>query len=61
MLANIWLKLHDGSLTVWPEEAVGQTSVIRDEYLTAIKKADQMDYKPLIELHKRFALNNTIV
>ena len=54
MLANIWLKLHGSSPTIWPEEAVGQTSVIRDEYLVVVKAADEMDFAPLIALHKRF-------
>jgi len=54
MLANIWLKLHDSPPTVWPEQAVGETSVIREEYLAAVKAADQMDFAPLIALHKKY-------
>jgi Fic-DOC domain mobile mystery protein B len=54
MLANIWLKLHDHPLTVWPEEAVGAVSPVRKEYIDAIKLADQGDYEPLKELHRRF-------
>jgi fido (protein-threonine AMPylation protein) len=60
MLANIWLKLHDGGVTVWPEESVGQTSVIREEYLQAIQQADLMNYVPLIALHERFKLTDFI-
>ena len=33
LLANILLKLHKAPLTEWPEEAIGATSVIREEYL----------------------------
>ena len=55
ILANIWLKLNKQPLTEWPEEVIGETSVIRDEYLTAIHAADSGDYAPLIELHRRYA------
>jgi Fic-DOC domain mobile mystery protein B len=54
MLANIWLKRHGHAVTVWPEETIG-SSVIRDEYLAAIRAADEGDEDPLIELHRRFA------
>jgi Fic-DOC domain mobile mystery protein B len=55
LLANIWLKLNKQPLTEWPEEVIGETSVIRDEYLTAIRAADSGEYVPLIELHRRYA------
>src|SRR5580700_6024566 len=35
MLANIWLKQHGSNPTEWPEQAVGEASVIRTEYLDA--------------------------
>jgi Fic-DOC domain mobile mystery protein B len=54
MLANIWLKLHKHPLTLWPEEVIGTQSVVRAEYLDAIKAADRGDYEPLTDLHKRF-------
>jgi Fic-DOC domain mobile mystery protein B len=55
MLANIWLKLKGSSPTFWPEESVGETSVIRDEYLNAIKAADAMDFALLIALHEKYS------
>ena len=55
LLANIWLKLHKLPVTEWPEEAIGETSVIRDDYLAAVRAADSGDYAPLIELHRLFA------
>jgi hypothetical protein len=55
MLANIWLRLQDGGVTIWPEETIGAVSPIRDEYLKAIKAADQGDIGPLLELHRRFS------
>jgi Fic-DOC domain mobile mystery protein B len=54
MLANIWLKRHGHPITQWPEETIGSKSVIRDEYLTAIRAADEGDEGPLRELHQRF-------
>lgn len=55
MLANIWLKLHGSPPTVWPQESVGETSIIRDEYLNAVKAADAMDFAPLIALHEKYS------
>lgn len=54
MLCNIWLKLHAHPLVFWPEEAVGEVSPVRDEYLTAIRAADERDLEPLLALHRRF-------
>ena len=54
LLTNIWLKLHKLPLTDWPEDAIGATSTIRDDYLAAIRAADSGDFAPLIELHRRF-------
>ena len=54
MLANIWLKRHGQAIIEWPEETIGSNSVIRDEYLGAIRAADAGDERPLRELHQRF-------
>lgn len=54
MLANIWLKLHRRAPTVWPEETIGAVSTIREEYLLAVQRADEGDFEPLKELHRRF-------
>jgi Fic-DOC domain mobile mystery protein B len=54
LLANIHLKQLGSPLTIWPEETVGETSVIRQEYLVAIRAADSGDYSLLIELHARY-------
>ncbi len=56
MLANIWLRLNGQPWTRWPEEAVGEASVIRTEYLTAIRAADGGEYGPLVGLHQRFSV-----
>jgi Fic-DOC domain mobile mystery protein B len=54
MLANIWLKRQGHPITYWPEEVIGAVSVLRSEYLAAIKAADEGDHGPLTELHRRF-------
>ena len=54
MLANIWLKRHGHAITEWPEATIGSRSVVRDEYLAAIRAADSGDEGPLLELHDRF-------
>ncbi len=55
LLANIWLKRHDESIIEWPEETLSSTSVVRDEYLVAIRAADEGDETLLSQLHRRFA------
>ena len=54
LLANILLKLNKHPLTEWPEDAIGATSVIREEYLAAIRAADTGKFGPLSELHVRY-------
>lgn len=54
LLANIWLMQQRHLLTVWPEQHVGEVSIIRQEYLAAIKEADQGYMEPLLVLHQRY-------
>ena len=54
MLANIWLKRNRRPVTEWPEQVIGRESPVRGEYLQAIRAADEGDYEPLFELHRRF-------
>jgi len=55
MLANVWLHLHGHPVVMWPEDAVGAVSPIRNEYLHAIRRADDGDIGPLLELHRRYS------
>lgn len=50
LLGNIWLRQNDLPLTEWPD--ISPVSPIRDQYLYAVKEADNMNYTPLIEMHK---------
>jgi Fic-DOC domain mobile mystery protein B len=54
LLANIFLKQSINEVTLWPEETVGNASIIRDEYLAAVRAADGGNYKSLIALHRRY-------
>jgi Fic family protein len=55
LLANIFQKQSLNTVTLWPEETVGNASVIRDEYLAAVRAADYGNYEPLIALHGRYS------
>jgi len=54
LLGNIYLRKENHPIVRWPEETIGNQSTVRDEYLSAVKKADDGDMSPLIELHKQF-------
>lgn len=54
MLANIWLMLHGVEPVEWPESTIGTSSVVRDDYLAAVRLADSGDCSRLLALHERF-------
>lgn len=54
MLANIWLKQADGRVIRWPDATIGDESVIRTQYITALRRADAGDYDAFVELHRRY-------
>lgn len=58
MMSNIWLKLNDYPVTVWPETTIGTVSTIRDEYIQAIQDADLGRMDPLMNLHKRYSVRS---
>jgi Fic-DOC domain mobile mystery protein B len=52
MLANIYLR-QNGSMPVkWQEDLLSKENPKRDEYINALKTADNGDYSSLIEMHK---------
>ena len=56
LLTNIWLMQCGGIVIDWPEEAIADTtSVIREEYISALKQADKGNLAPLTELHQRYS------
>jgi Fic-DOC domain mobile mystery protein B len=54
LLANIYLRQANGIVTIWPEKTVGDTSIIRDKYLAALRAGDAGDYQPLVALHRKY-------
>lgn len=55
LLASIWLKRQGKPPIAWPDSELGASeSLIRVEYLAAIKSADAGDFFPLTELHLRY-------
>lgn len=53
MLANIWLRRQGQSVVLWPE-TTETVSPIRGAYLEALRKADGLDYGPLLDLHRQY-------
>ena len=54
LLSNIWLKMHGAPIVSWPDQVLGESSPVCDEYLNAIQAADRGDNAGLTELHRRF-------
>jgi Fic family protein len=50
MLANIYLKQNGLQATKWNENLLQEENPHRDDYIKALKKADNLDYKDLIKL-----------
>lgn len=55
MLANIWLYRNGHPVTRWPDTSLSEASPVRDEYLAAIRAADNREYDLLNELHRRYS------
>ena len=56
-VANVYQIRFANTLTRWPVEmtgTAGDTSVLRTEYIAAMKSADAGNHAPLVELHERF-------
>ena len=52
MLANIYLRQNSSMPVKWQEDLLSKVNPNRDEYIQALKKADEGDYKRLIAMHK---------
>ena len=52
MLSNIYLKQNGLEATRWNEVLLSKSNPHRDEYIQALKLADQGDYSILIDLQK---------
>jgi Fic-DOC domain mobile mystery protein B len=52
MLANIYLRQNNSMPVKWQEDLLSKENPKRDEYIKALKNADNGDYTSLIEKHK---------
>jgi len=52
MLANVYLKKNSKEPTKWNETLLSKDNPKRDEYIKALKKADNGDYTNLIDMQK---------
>ena len=56
-IVNIFLRDNLNAYLDFPEDELVLTTTIRIEYIKALQKADDLDYKPLIKLHKKYLKN----
>ncbi len=55
LLANIWLRRAGHAIVEWPQAELEENiHPLRCEYVEALRKADNYDLGPLIELHRRY-------
>lgn len=52
MLANIYLRQNGLMPVKWQEDLLAKENPKRSDYIKALKKADNGDYKDLIQMHK---------
>ena len=53
MLANIYLKQNKLEPTIWNENLLSKENLHRDDYISALKKADNNDYEDLIRMQSK--------
>lgn len=53
MLANIYLKQHGLQPTTWNENLLSKENLHREEYIKALKKADDGDCRGLIQMQSK--------
>jgi Fic-DOC domain mobile mystery protein B len=52
-LTNLYLKQKTGSYIRWPEDALFIETSFRKQYIETLRQADQSNYDPLTQLHKK--------
>ena len=52
LVADIFLFNNNHPLPQWPDEELIRKTTIREKYIKALKKADDLNYKPLINFTK---------
>jgi Fic-DOC domain mobile mystery protein B len=59
-IVNLFLKDYLNSYLEFPEDDLLITTEIRKNYIKALQKADDLDYQPLIDFHKKYISNFSI-
>lgn len=57
-VADLFLYCQGLSIAKWPQD-LGQNGLLRKEYISALKEADQGDYCPLLSLTERYRANGS--
>jgi len=52
MAANIYLRQNKQKMIQWPEQELYIRTTFREEYINALKNADELNYQSLIKLHE---------
>jgi Fic-DOC domain mobile mystery protein B len=55
-LSALWLRQNCNQFIFWPE-GMDKESPIRQEYLSALRTADGLNYEPLLNLHQTYVRN----
>ena len=53
-IVNLFLKDHLNAYLDFPEDELLLTTKIRKNYIEALKEADDLNYKPLIDFHEKY-------
>ncbi|MFC2164552.1 mobile mystery protein B [Acidobacteriota bacterium] len=59
-IVNLFLKDHLNSYLDFTEDQLLIKTKIRKLYIAALREADSLNYKPLIDLHKKYISNSSI-
>ena len=54
LIANIYLRKKELPLILWPEDRITIQGAVREAYIVALREADQGNFQPLIDLHRRY-------
>jgi Fic-DOC domain mobile mystery protein B len=59
-IVNLFLKDYLNSYLEFPEDELLLTTEIRETYIKALQRADNLDYQPLIDFQKKYISNFSI-
>lgn len=57
LLSQVWQYQQSGAFAIWPNDDIYRgTSSIRNDYIDALRQADDGDLDPLIRLHEKYTV-----